>query len=71
MIMITETYFNNPVMTCPHIFVCICVSLGLYQWSESVIRMVSRLWDVRGGLMVRHQVRVLVTPRVVVSCDSN
>lgn len=50
---------------------CICVSLGLYQWSESVIRMVSRLWDVRGGLMVRHQVRVLVTPRVVVSCDSN
>ncbi|XP_068185627.1 leishmanolysin-like peptidase isoform X2 [Antennarius striatus] len=40
-------------------------SLGLYQWSDSVVRTVSRLWDVRGGRMVRHQVQVLVTPRVV------
>ncbi|CAK6977016.1 leishmanolysin-like peptidase [Scomber scombrus] len=40
-------------------------SLGLYQWSEAVIRCVSRLWDIRGGVMVRHQVHVLVTPRVV------
>ncbi|XP_056293393.1 uncharacterized protein lmln isoform X3 [Pseudoliparis swirei] len=40
-------------------------SLGLYQWSEAVIRRVSRLWDIRGGEMVRHQVHVLVTPRVV------
>uniref|UniRef100_A0A672JAI4 Leishmanolysin-like peptidase n=1 Tax=Salarias fasciatus TaxID=181472 RepID=A0A672JAI4_SALFA len=40
-------------------------SLGLYQWSEAVIRRVTRLWDVRGGVMVRHQVHVLVTPRVV------
>uniref|UniRef100_A0AAQ4QX24 Leishmanolysin-like peptidase n=1 Tax=Gasterosteus aculeatus aculeatus TaxID=481459 RepID=A0AAQ4QX24_GASAC len=40
-------------------------SLGLYQWSEAVIRTVSRLWDIRGGVMVRHQVHVLVTPRVV------
>ncbi|XP_022075278.1 leishmanolysin-like peptidase isoform X2 [Acanthochromis polyacanthus] len=40
-------------------------SLGLYQWSEAVIRRVSRLWDIRGGVMVRHQVHVLVTPRVV------
>ncbi|KAK1903532.1 Leishmanolysin-like peptidase [Dissostichus eleginoides] len=40
-------------------------SLGLYQWSEAVIRRVVRLWDIRGGEMVRHQVHVLVTPRVV------
>ncbi|KAM7380031.1 hypothetical protein PAMP_003358 [Pampus punctatissimus] len=40
-------------------------SLGLYQWSEAVIRRVNRLWDIRGGMMVRHQVHVLVTPRVV------
>ncbi|CAL8342419.1 unnamed protein product [Arctogadus glacialis] len=40
-------------------------SLGLYQWSEAVVRSVSRLWDVRGGLMIRHQVHLLVTPRVV------
>ncbi|XP_023192637.1 leishmanolysin-like peptidase isoform X1 [Xiphophorus maculatus] len=40
-------------------------SLGLYQWSEAVIRRVSRLWDIRGGEMVRHHVHVLVTPRVV------
>lgn len=44
----------------------VCVSLGLYQWSEAVIRRVSRLWDIRGGEMVRHHVHVLVTPRVVV-----
>ncbi|KAF3843774.1 hypothetical protein F7725_002623 [Dissostichus mawsoni] len=43
---------------------CVC-SLGLYQWSEAVIRRVVRLWDIRGGEMVRHQVHVLVTPRVV------
>ncbi|XP_053733810.1 leishmanolysin-like peptidase [Synchiropus splendidus] len=40
-------------------------SLGLYQWSESVIRTVNRLWHIRGGEIVRHQVHVLVTPRVV------
>ncbi|KAE8299063.1 Leishmanolysin-like peptidase [Larimichthys crocea] len=40
-------------------------SLGLYQWSDAVIRRVSRLWDIRGGELVRHQVHVLVTPRVV------
>ncbi|RVE58168.1 hypothetical protein OJAV_G00206490, partial [Oryzias javanicus] len=40
-------------------------SLGLYQWSEAVIRRVSRLWDIRGGVMVRHHVHVMVTPRVV------
>uniref|UniRef100_A0A3Q4BU29 Leishmanolysin-like peptidase n=1 Tax=Mola mola TaxID=94237 RepID=A0A3Q4BU29_MOLML len=39
--------------------------LGLYQWSEAVIRRVSRLWDIRGGHKVRHHVHVLVTPRVV------
>lgn len=42
-------------------------SLGLYQWSEAVVRTVTRLWDVRGGHMIRHQVYILVTPRVVVS----
>lgn len=46
---------------------CVCISLGLYQWSEAVIRRVSRLWDIRGGEMVRHYVHVLVTPRVVVT----
>ncbi|KAI4790180.1 hypothetical protein KUCAC02_034793, partial [Chaenocephalus aceratus] len=34
-------------------------SLGLYQWSEAVIRRVVRLWDIRGGEMVRHEVHVL------------
>ncbi|CAG13297.1 unnamed protein product [Tetraodon nigroviridis] len=42
-------------------------TLGLYQWSEAVIRRVSRLWDVRGGQMVRHHVHVFVTPHVVVT----
>lgn len=41
-------------------------SLGLYQWSDAVIRKVTRLWDIRGGVMVRHEVHLLVTPRVVV-----
>ncbi|XP_077584144.1 leishmanolysin-like peptidase isoform X2 [Stigmatopora nigra] len=40
-------------------------SQGLYQWSEAVIKRVNRLWDIRGGLMVRHEVHVVVTPRVV------
>ncbi|XP_068602104.1 leishmanolysin-like peptidase [Brachionichthys hirsutus] len=40
-------------------------SLGLYQWSDAVVRRISRLWDIRGGQMVRHQVHVLATPRVV------
>uniref|UniRef100_A0A674CX17 Leishmanolysin-like peptidase n=1 Tax=Salmo trutta TaxID=8032 RepID=A0A674CX17_SALTR len=40
-------------------------SLGLYQWSDAVIRKVTRLWDIRGGVMVRHEVHLLVTPRVV------
>ncbi|XP_057709476.1 leishmanolysin-like peptidase isoform X1 [Corythoichthys intestinalis] len=40
-------------------------SQGLYQWSEAVIKRVNRLWDIRGGQMVRHEVHVVVTPRVV------
>uniref|UniRef100_A0A8C7I5N3 Leishmanolysin-like peptidase n=1 Tax=Oncorhynchus kisutch TaxID=8019 RepID=A0A8C7I5N3_ONCKI len=40
-------------------------SLGLYQWSDAVMRKVTRLWDIRGGVMVRHEVHLLVTPRVV------
>ncbi|XP_061923706.1 leishmanolysin-like peptidase isoform X3 [Entelurus aequoreus] len=40
-------------------------SQGLYQWSEAVINSVSRLWDIRGGMIVRHQVHLLVTPHVV------
>ncbi|XP_052003861.1 leishmanolysin-like peptidase [Xyrauchen texanus] len=43
-------------------------SLGLYQWSEKAIKRATRLWDIRGGCMVRHNVHLLVTPRVVVSC---
>uniref|UniRef100_A0A3B4C8F7 Leishmanolysin-like peptidase n=1 Tax=Pygocentrus nattereri TaxID=42514 RepID=A0A3B4C8F7_PYGNA len=40
-------------------------SLGLYQWSDKVIRRATRLWDIRGGHMVRHEVHLMVTPRVV------
>ncbi|XP_062065235.1 leishmanolysin-like peptidase [Lepus europaeus] len=40
-------------------------SLGLYQWSDKVVRKVERLWDVRDNKMVRHTVYLLVTPRVV------
>lgn len=39
-------------------------SLGVYQWSEKVVRTVTRNWDVRGSKMVQHKVVVLVTPRV-------
>uniref|UniRef100_A0A3B3ZIF2 Leishmanolysin-like peptidase n=1 Tax=Periophthalmus magnuspinnatus TaxID=409849 RepID=A0A3B3ZIF2_9GOBI len=39
-------------------------TLGLYQWSEAVIRRVTRLWNTRGERMLQHQVHVLVTPRV-------
>uniref|UniRef100_A0A8C5JU74 Leishmanolysin-like peptidase n=1 Tax=Junco hyemalis TaxID=40217 RepID=A0A8C5JU74_JUNHY len=40
-------------------------SLGLYQWSNKVVHKAVRLWDVRGGKMLRHAVHLLVTPRVV------
>lgn len=40
-------------------------SLGLFQWSDKVIRRATRLWDISGGRMVRHEVHLLVTPRVV------
>ncbi|KFO71619.1 Leishmanolysin-like peptidase, partial [Cuculus canorus] len=40
-------------------------SLGLYQWSNKVVQKAVRLWDVRGGKMLRHAVHLLVTPRVV------
>lgn len=40
-------------------------SLGLYQWSDKVVRKVERLWDVRDNKIVRHTVYLLVTPRVV------
>ncbi|XP_006636416.3 leishmanolysin-like peptidase [Lepisosteus oculatus] len=40
-------------------------SLGLYQWSEKTVRKTTRLWDIRGNQMVRHDVLLLVTPRVV------
>ncbi|KAI5628088.1 leishmanolysin-like peptidase [Silurus asotus] len=40
-------------------------SLGLYQWSEKVIKSATRLWDIRGGHMIRHKVHLMVTPRVV------
>ncbi|XP_045143491.1 leishmanolysin-like peptidase isoform X2 [Echinops telfairi] len=41
-------------------------SLGLYQWSDKVVRTVERLWDVRDNKRVHHTVYLLVTPRVVV-----
>nr|XP_020038900.1 leishmanolysin-like peptidase isoform X2 [Castor canadensis] len=40
-------------------------SLGLYQWSDKVVRKVERLWNVRDNRIVRHTVYLLVTPRVV------
>lgn len=40
-------------------------SLGLYQWSDKVVREVERLWTVRDNKVVRHTVYLLVTPRVV------
>ncbi|KAG9271613.1 leishmanolysin-like peptidase [Astyanax mexicanus] len=40
-------------------------TLGLYQWSDRVIRRSTRLWDIRGRHMVRHEVHLMVTPRVV------
>uniref|UniRef100_A0A7M4E4Q5 Leishmanolysin-like peptidase n=1 Tax=Crocodylus porosus TaxID=8502 RepID=A0A7M4E4Q5_CROPO len=40
-------------------------SLGLYQWSNKIVRKAVRLWDIRGGKMLRHDVFLLVTPRVV------
>ncbi|XP_063788610.1 leishmanolysin-like peptidase [Pseudophryne corroboree] len=39
-------------------------SLGVYQWSDRVVRTVTRSWDVRGPRMVQHNVFLLVTPRV-------
>ncbi|XP_048202807.1 leishmanolysin-like peptidase isoform X2 [Perognathus longimembris pacificus] len=40
-------------------------SLGLYQWSDKVVRKVERLWNVRDNKVVHHTVYLLVTPRVV------
>ncbi|XP_004675196.1 PREDICTED: leishmanolysin-like peptidase isoform X1 [Condylura cristata] len=40
-------------------------SLGLYQWSDKVVRKVERLWNVRNNKVVPHTVYLLVTPRVV------
>ncbi|XP_056649563.1 leishmanolysin-like peptidase isoform X2 [Monodelphis domestica] len=40
-------------------------SLGLYQWSDKVVRKMERLWDVQGSKMIPHSVFLLVTPRVV------
>ncbi|XP_028846079.1 leishmanolysin-like peptidase [Denticeps clupeoides] len=40
-------------------------SLGLFQWSDKVIRRATRLWDISGKRIVRHEVHLLVTPRVV------
>ncbi|XP_069472734.1 leishmanolysin-like peptidase isoform X2 [Ambystoma mexicanum] len=40
-------------------------SLGLYQWSENVVRKAVRWWDVRDTKRLRHEVFLLVTPRVV------
>ncbi|KFO33103.1 Leishmanolysin-like peptidase [Fukomys damarensis] len=40
-------------------------SLGLYQWSEKVVRKVERSWNIRDNKTVRHPVYLLVTPQVV------
>nr|XP_033801008.1 leishmanolysin-like peptidase isoform X2 [Geotrypetes seraphini] len=40
-------------------------SLGLYQWSNKVVRKAVRSWDVRGNQILQHDVFLLVTPRVI------
>ncbi|KAJ6665457.1 hypothetical protein lerEdw1_003298 [Lerista edwardsae] len=40
-------------------------SLGVYQWSTKVVRNAVRLWDVRDDKTLRHNVFLLVTPKVV------
>ncbi|XP_026563872.1 leishmanolysin-like peptidase isoform X1 [Pseudonaja textilis] len=40
-------------------------SLGVYQWSDKVIRKAVRLWDVRDNNILPHNVFLLVTPKVV------
>ncbi|EHA97814.1 Leishmanolysin-like peptidase, partial [Heterocephalus glaber] len=40
-------------------------SLGLYQWSDKVVRKVERSWNVRDNKTVHHPVYLLVTPHVV------
>uniref|UniRef100_A0A4W3JW35 Leishmanolysin-like peptidase n=1 Tax=Callorhinchus milii TaxID=7868 RepID=A0A4W3JW35_CALMI len=40
-------------------------TLGLYQWSDRVVRKAIRLWNVRGNSKLRHEVFLLVTPHVV------
>uniref|UniRef100_A0A8D0HFU6 Leishmanolysin-like peptidase n=1 Tax=Sphenodon punctatus TaxID=8508 RepID=A0A8D0HFU6_SPHPU len=40
-------------------------TLGLYQWSNKVVRKAMRLWDIRGNKMLRHDVFLLATPRVI------
>ncbi|KAH0621332.1 hypothetical protein JD844_022489, partial [Phrynosoma platyrhinos] len=40
-------------------------SLGVYQWSDKVVRNAVRLWDVRGNKILRHNVFLLITPKVV------
>ncbi|KAJ1175772.1 hypothetical protein NDU88_001057 [Pleurodeles waltl] len=46
-------------------------SLGLYQWSENVVRKAVRMWDVRGTKLLRHEVFLLVTPRVVAEAQKH
>ena len=53
-------------MACFNDTIACSFSLGLFQWSDKVIRRATRLWDISGKRMVRHEVHLLVTPRVVV-----
>ncbi|MBN3307421.1 LMLN peptidase, partial [Amia calva] len=43
-------------------------SLGLYQWSEKIIRRATRLWDIRGDRMLRHEVSLLEEARRHFDC---
>uniref|UniRef100_A0A8D0C7K3 Leishmanolysin-like peptidase n=1 Tax=Salvator merianae TaxID=96440 RepID=A0A8D0C7K3_SALMN len=40
-------------------------SLGVYQWSDKIVRNAIRLWDVRGNKILRHNIFLLITPKVV------
>ncbi|XP_044294379.1 leishmanolysin-like peptidase isoform X2 [Varanus komodoensis] len=40
-------------------------SLGVYQWSNKVVRKAVRLWDVRGNKILHHNIFLLITPKVI------
>lgn len=64
---VISTVTFTAVLTWQNDYFLLNYSLGLYQWSDKVVRKVERQWNVRNNKVVRHTVYLLVTPRVVVS----